>query len=928
MSYVDAIHNTRKNVVHVIERNNKGERVVVDYPCEWSFYYDDPKGKYQTIFRTPVSKFSSESKKEFQREMGIRSNKRIWESDIKMVNKTLEKHYLNMSSPTLNVCFFDIEVDFSPTHGFAPTDDPFNKITAISAYCSWIDSLITLVIPPQGMGYEEAEELTAEFDNIMIFGDEGDMIEAFFDIIEEADVLSGWNSEGYDIPYLVNRTERILSKHDTRRFCLLDQLPRPRRYEKFGKEQHTYELLGRVHLDSLNLYQEYTYHEMHSYSLDAISEYELGEKKIQYEGTLDQLYNEDFTKFVLYNRQDTMLLKRLDDKLQFIDLANNIAHENTVLLTAATGAVGVTDQAIINYAHKLGLVVQNKERDEEQDTRAAGAYVAVPKKGKHVYVGAIDINSLYPSVFRALNMSPETMVGQILPTYTSVEIKKRMAANGGKFAEAWEGMFGTLEYQYMHQKDETKQLKIEWADRTQTTHAADEVHDILFHSDQPWTVSGNGTIFDRSVKGIVPGILETWYAERKDLQFTLGIWKAIAEGMPEDHYAFEKMKELIPESDRYFEDGVWKHNDAGIVSEQISFWDKRQLVKKINLNSLYGAVLNPWCRFYVFDIGQSTTLTGRCITKHMSAFVNEALAGEYDHIGKAIVYGDTDSVYFSIWPTIEELVTSGEMEWSKEACSEVYGQIAEAVNESFPPFMKQSFNCPSDLGGIIQGGLELIASSGLFITKKRYGLMIYDDEGTRRDVDGKPGKVKAMGMDLKRSDTPTYMQDFLMGLLIDVLTDKSSDYIVEKIKTFKKEFKDRPAWEMGTPKKVNNLTKYTKLYNEKKGQKGVTIPGHVAGAIQWNKLKIFHKDNYSMNIQDGQKTIWCRLKDNPLGYTSIGYPIDEPHLPEWFKNLPFDEEHMLDTIVDKKVDNLLGVMKWKLREQTDVSSTFNSLFEM
>ena len=145
-------------------------------------------------------------------------------------------------------------------------------------------------------------------------------------VIEDADVLSGWNSEGYDIPYTIKRVERILSKSDTRRFCLWDKYPRKREYEKFGKEQTTYDLHGRVHLDSLNLYQQYTYHEMHSYSLDAIAEYELGEHKIQYEGTLDQLYNNDFKKFVDYNRQDTMLLKRLDDKLKFIDLARGVCH--------------------------------------------------------------------------------------------------------------------------------------------------------------------------------------------------------------------------------------------------------------------------------------------------------------------------------------------------------------------------------------------------------------------------------------------------------------------------------------------------------------------------------------------------------------------------------------------------------------------------
>ena len=135
---------------------------------------------------------------------------------------------------------------------------------------------------------------------------------------------------------------------------------------------------------------------MHSYSLDAIGEYELDERKVQYEGTLDQLYNNDFEKFLDYNRQDTMLLNKLDEKLKFMALSSELAHANTVLLQTTMGAVAVTEQAIINEAHERGLVVPSrKSREELGNTQAAGAYVAYPKKGLHDWIGSIDINSLY-----------------------------------------------------------------------------------------------------------------------------------------------------------------------------------------------------------------------------------------------------------------------------------------------------------------------------------------------------------------------------------------------------------------------------------------------------------------------------------------------------------------------------------------------------
>ena len=168
------------------------------------------------------------------------------------------------------------------------------------------------MIAPDTITAKEAEAIVAQFDNTILYTDEKQMMKDFLDIIEDADILSGWNSEGYDIPYMVNRIARILSKDDTRRFCLWNKLPKKRTFERFGAENVTFDLIGRVHLDYMQLYRKYTYHEMHSYSLDAIGEYELKETKIAYEGSLDALYNNDFKKFIAYNRQDTLLLDKLD----------------------------------------------------------------------------------------------------------------------------------------------------------------------------------------------------------------------------------------------------------------------------------------------------------------------------------------------------------------------------------------------------------------------------------------------------------------------------------------------------------------------------------------------------------------------------------------------------------------------------------------
>ena len=104
------------------------------------------------------------------------------------------------------------------------------------------------------------------------------------------------------------------------------------------------------------------------------------------------------------------------------------------------------------------------------------------------------------------------------------------------------------------------------------------------------------------------------------------------------------------------------------------------------------------------------------------------------------------------------------------------------------------------------------------------------------------------------------------------------------------------------------------------------MPGHVRAAINWNTLKRMHGDNYSMQILDGMKVIVCKLKSNPLKLTSIAYPTDELRIPDWFKTLPFDNALMETTLVDKKIQNLLGVLNWNLKSNTDTSTTFDSLF--
>ena len=885
--YVDALFQRDAEVIKVVERSKEGQRIFKEYPARYTFYYPDQKGKFQSIYGDALSRIVCKNSKDFRKELAIHSHKELFEADLNQTFVCLSENYLNQESPKLNVAFWDIEVDFDPERGYASPDDAFMPITAISVYLQWIDTLVCLAIPPKTLTMDQAKALVADIPNVHLFDNEADMLDTFLNLIQDADVISGWNSEGFDVPYTVNRVIKVLSKDDTRRFCLWDQLPKKREYEKYGKTAVTYDFVGRVHLDSLELYRKYTYEERHTYRLDAIGEMEVGEKKVAYEGTLDQLYNQDFRKFIEYNIQDTVLLDKLDKKLKFIDLSNKIAHENTVLLQTTMGAVAVTEQAIVNECHRRGFQVPNRpKRDEDEETQAAGAYVAYPKEGIHDWIGSLDINSLYPSAIRALNMGPETIVGQLRPVMTDEYIKNHMT-KGKSFAAAWEGMFGSLEYTAVMNKEVGTDIIIDWEDGRNDHLSAAEVYRLIFDSHNPFMLSANGTIFTHDKEGIIPGLLKRWYAERKEMQ--------------------AKLKDCIKSGNKIEEE----------------YWDKRQLVKKINLNSLYGAILNAGCRFFDKRIGQSTTLTGRQIVKHMAGKVNEIITGDYDYRGKAVIYGDTDSCYFSAYKTLQKDIDKGLIPWTKDTVVTLYDQIGDEVNTTFPQFMLDAFHCPKSRGEVIKAGREIVGSKSLFITKKRYAVLYYDKEGKRSDVDGKPGKIKAMGLDLKRSDTPEFMQNFLSEILEKVLTGAEEEEVLDMITEFRTEFKARPGWEKGSPKRANNITEYQRK-EEKAGK--TNMPGHVRASINWNTLKRMNGDKYSAGVIDGAKVIVCKLKENPLGFTSVAYPVDELRLPQWFKELPFAHDEMESTIIDNKLQNLIGVLNWDIRS-TEQTNTFNKLFD-
>jgi DNA polymerase elongation subunit (family B) len=968
--YIDAIEDRKRGVIRVVERKN-GKRVFAEYPADYSFYVPDAKGNARATTGERLRKIVPSSYTDFLKHKNSYGKGKTFESDVNYTFRTLEKHYKNTTPPEPHVAFFDIEVGFDKRWGYSTPMEAANPITSIAIYMQWLDRMICLAVPPPTITMDEAVEIADKVGDTLIVQTEAELLKLFLISIEDADILTGWNSDAYDIPYIVNRITQVLDKNEARKCCLWDMLPKHKQSHRSTGSFETYMLYGRVHLDYFALYKKYTYEERASYSLDYIGKTELNESKVPYDGNLDQLYHNHFQKFLEYNIQDTMLLFKMDQKLKYIDLIVTIAHSNNVLLDTAMGTVAMVEQAIAAEAHLRGMILPDVERKTKNDIelvsdKAAGGWVSYRNPGLHKWIGSSDLNSLYPSVIRAFNMSTETLVGQVTTRYTDDEVNDYVANGGHKatFARWWNDRFSTLEMECYFNDDIANKLELTFESGETKTVTGAELKELIFKKGGDWCITANGTIFRNDIEGVIPSLLTRWYKERQELQSVKKQVGKIIDGAVVydgedidndteiakiDVYDF-RMDDYISAKETDSRDIMVKFCQEwgltinnGVVSPNkksldvwkraYGYWDKQQLVKKINLNSAYGGILNKHMKFFDKRIGQSTTLTGRCITKHMTAKTNEFLCGEYNHDGECIIYNDTDSTYFSAWPEVKEDVEAGNFEWNKDIVVKLYDQIGDEVSKTFPEYLKNTFNVPYSRGQIIKSAREIVAETGLFIKKKRYACLVYDKEGSRKDINGSRGEIKAMGLDLRRSDTPAFVQKFLSDILRELLEEKPEEEIIQKIKDFRTYCRGLKPWEKGTPSAVNKLNHYIYLENEylearASGRTASTprIPWQVAASRNWNMLRASYHDQHTMEILDGQKVVICVLKPNPNNMQTIAYPIDEVHLPDWFLELPFDEDAMMAKILDKKLKNLLGVLKWDIVTKPQMNAQFADSF--
>jgi DNA polymerase elongation subunit (family B) len=278
------------------------------------------------------------------------------------------------------------------------------------------------------------------------------------------EVVTGWNSEFYDIPYLVRRIDRVLGEKLMKRMSPWGLVTEKETFV-MGRKQISYDVGGITQLDYLMLYKKFTYKAQESYRLDYIASVELGQKKLDHSefDTFKDFYTKGWQKFVEYNIIDVELVDRMEDKMKLIELAITMAFDAKVNFVDVFYQVRMWDAIIYNYLKKRNIVIPPKE-DSSKSEKYAGAYVKEPIPGKYDWVVSFDLNSLYPHLIMQYNISPETLMDERHPS-TSVD----------------------------------KILNEE----------------ITFEMYKDYAVCANGAMYRKDVRGFLPELMERIYNERK-----------------------------------------------------------------------------------------------------------------------------------------------------------------------------------------------------------------------------------------------------------------------------------------------------------------------------------------------------------------------------------------------------------------------------
>mgnify|MGYP003332596925 CR=1 FL=1 len=411
--------------------------------------------------------------------------------------------------------------------------------------------------------------------------------------IKTPDVLTGWNTKFFDIPYIVNRFRRILGEDETKKLSPWNFISE-RTTVINGRPLKAYEIMGLASLDYIELYKWYAPggKSQESYRLDNIANVELGEGKLSYEeyDNLHQLYRLNYQKFIEYNIKDVHLILKLEDKLKLIELALTLAYDTKSNYEDVFAQTRMWDSMTYSYLLEKNIIVPPREV-KEKDAAFEGAFVKDPQVGMHEWVASFDLNSLYPHLMMQYNISPETLVQP--EDYTN-EMREVIS-----------------------QGVNVDKMLVKKVDTSNLTGV---------------TITPNGQFFRTDIQGFLPKMLEEMYEDRKK---------------------FKKMMLAAKQEYENENDGSKKYE----IEKRIARLNNLQLAKKVSLNSAYGALGSQYFRFYDLRMALGVTSAGQLSIRWIEAKVNEymnKILGTEN--ADYVIASDTDSIYLRLGELVNKFI--------------------------------------------------------------------------------------------------------------------------------------------------------------------------------------------------------------------------------------------------------------------------------
>jgi DNA polymerase elongation subunit (family B) len=838
MAYQNACYQRSKNTVHIWDDKHGHLRI----PYKKYAFKKNAHGNYTTLDGSRVEKVTDWDESDEARGL-------IYESDVNPVTRTLIDMYYETDdmSDGHRELFFDIEVNTEG--GFAKPEDPWQPLTSISFHDRAGKRTVAIIIDKNNSvkPYTDSDLI------LEVVNSELDLINKFLTYYLEIrpTILSGWNIDFFDIPYLYNRIGKVLGKEFANMLSPIGEV-------EFLKHRNMYKILGVTSYDYMFLYKLFTQNEEVSYALDAISKKELGYGKIQFEGTLDTLYKTDIEKYVQYNVNDVTLVVDLDVKLKYISLARGICHKGHVPYDEIYLTTRYLDGACLVYMKRLGIIAPNKKKhqssedDEEDDNDFEGAFVKDPVPGLYEWTFDEDMAALYPNVMRTVNISPETKIGRFIN---------------------WD----SVKEDFYSENFTSSIAKLRVGNKTIEVRTS-ELRDWL--TENKYSITSIGVVYDLDKRGLVPSILEAWSNEREEFR---GLAKK---------YGKEGNKELS------------------------EFFDNRQQVAKRMNNSLYGALGAPGFRFHDLDNAESITLCGQDIVKNAMNKGNEWFVKQLGVKKDYVIYVDTDSTFFSAQPLIvlmEQKLNRPLTEKEKADLTFKTSQIVENyINASWGEFVANRFNVTTHFFNIKQ---EYVASAGFWIARKRYAQLIISEKGVSiKDMTNgaKEWKLDVKGMDVIRSDFPKAFRESMSDILINILQKALKSVIDDKVIAIREGIKTAPLLDIMSPTGVKDVGKWKtkKVKGEVFAQRIKGTPIHVKSALNYNDLLDYYHCN-QLPISDGDKIKWVYLKSNNLGLDTCALKgFEDPEEIVKFISSNIDYEKIFESKLQNKLDDFYGALNY------------------